>query len=126
MCARITAATKGELMHHPRGPGGRPVDVSVLRELQRAEFSTTSELATRLRSPAGSIASKLRSLVRAELVEVRWGATRGSTRAYALTEAGLRYLRSVRDAEDAGALQSGPTRARDDYEPSRRAGAVTR
>jgi DNA-binding MarR family transcriptional regulator len=113
-------------MHHP-GPGGRAVDVSILRELQRAELSTTSELAARLLSPAGSIASKLRSLVRAELVEVRWGATRGATRAYALTDAGRRYLRGVRDSHaDPDARQSGPSRARDDDKLSRHAEAITR
>jgi DNA-binding HxlR family transcriptional regulator len=81
-------------MQHANGPGGRPVDLIVLRELDKlgALAVSTSELAARLTSPACAIASKLRSLVKAELVQLHWGAGRGAARTYAITDAGRQYL----------------------------------
>ena len=81
-------------MQHANGPVGRRVDLIVLRELEELDALavSTSELATRLTSPAGSIASKLRALVKAELVQLHWGAGRGAARTYAITEEGRQYL----------------------------------
>jgi DNA-binding PadR family transcriptional regulator len=84
-------------MQHVNGPGGRPVDLTVLRELEELDevAVSTSELAGRLTAPAGSIASKLRSLVKAELVQLHWGREHGAARTYAITDAGRQYLLSL-------------------------------
>ena len=84
-------------MKHPRGPGGRAVDITILRELGDLDplAASARELADRLASPPGTTASKLRSLVKAGLVQVHWGAGPDATRAYAITEAGCRYLLDV-------------------------------
>jgi DNA-binding MarR family transcriptional regulator len=84
-------------MKHSKGPGGRAVDLTILRELDDLGplAASASELAERLASPAGSIASTLRSLVKAELARVHWGTGPDATRTYAITEAGRQYLLSV-------------------------------
>ena len=81
-------------MQHVNGPGGRRVDLTVLRELEELDelAVSTSELAGRLTSPAGSITSKLRALVKADLVRLHWGTERGAARTYAITDAGRQYL----------------------------------
>jgi predicted ArsR family transcriptional regulator len=84
-------------MQHSKGPGGRVVDLTVLRELDELDPVPVSarELADRLTLPAGSIASKLRSLVKAELVQINWAHEPGATRTYAITDAGRQYLLSA-------------------------------
>jgi DNA-binding HxlR family transcriptional regulator len=84
-------------MQHGNGPGGRRVDLTLLRALEDTDTGavSTSELAGRLTSPAGTIASKLRALVKAELVQRHWGAERGAARTYALTDAGRQFLLSL-------------------------------
>jgi DNA-binding MarR family transcriptional regulator len=81
-------------MQYLNGPGGRPVDLTVLRELEElGELAVSaSELAGRLTSTAGSISSKLRSLVKAEFVQLHWGTGRGAARTYVITDAGRKYL----------------------------------
>jgi DNA-binding MarR family transcriptional regulator len=81
-------------MQYVNGPGGRPVDLTVLRELEELDelAVSASELAGRLTSPAGSISSKLRALVKAEFVQLHWGTERGAARTYAITAAGRQYL----------------------------------
>jgi DNA-binding PadR family transcriptional regulator len=84
-------------MRHSKGPGGRAVDLTILRELDHfgPVAASAAELADRLMSSPGSIASTLRSLVKAELVQVNWGTALGGTRTYAITDAGRQYLVSV-------------------------------
>lgn len=92
-------------MKRSKGPGGRAVDLTILRELENIGPTAVSaaELGGRLRSSPGSIASKLRSLVKAELVQVHWGTGRGVARTYAITDAGRQYLIGVSTAEAATA-----------------------
>ena len=81
-------------MKQSRSPDGRRVDVTILRELDKLGTLPVSarELADRLMSPAGAIAPKLRSLVKAELVRLHWGDEAGAGRTYAITDAGRAYL----------------------------------
>lgn len=96
-------------MQKPNGFGGRPVDVALLREVERTGPVSTRELAELLATRAASLAPRLRSLVKAGLVRVQWGATPAAARAYAVTEAGRRYLLNVSDRRQAGSGSREPT-----------------
>ena len=83
-------------MQHVNGPGGRPVDLTLLRALESdGRAVSASELGGRLTSPASALASKLRALVKADFVQLHWGAERGAARTYAITDAGRQYLLSL-------------------------------
>lgn len=80
-------------MRYSKGPGGRSVDLRILRELESIGPHPVSanELASALAKPARSIAPALQALVRAGLAERKWGDPR-SPRMYALSDAGREYL----------------------------------
>jgi DNA-binding MarR family transcriptional regulator len=86
-------------MSYSNGPGGRYVDLGVLRALGRVgpEPVTASELALTVATSTGSVAPTLRSLVKGGLVQRYWGDLR-SVRTYAITMAGREYLALRPDA----------------------------
>jgi len=95
--AHVTAERRGEMRRY-NGPGGRPVDVSVLRGLDGdsgGRAFTARELADALAAPVASISPKLQSLVRAGLAERHTGAMFGSPRTYSITDEGRNYLLST-------------------------------